>query len=218
MQALKSEEMSQLQLVEREEIDEEEDLFEAIDKCLDVIGLDAIETEIIDALLFVTRSNVLSSVGFRDVLLFVTRSYMLLSVQCPVIYLMNVTLFRSVYSLTAHGINALDVKKLQDAGIYTCNGLMMHTKKLGIRGIDELLILEGLRCFHRSWLISGVLFSRDFSIDIASIHGEKAIGKEHQNPLRLVVCQKLQKQLVGIVAEKDVAVLQDRHIPEKKGL
>nr|GFD25589.1 hypothetical protein [Tanacetum cinerariifolium] len=32
MQALKSEEMSQLQLAEREEIDEEEYLFEAIDK------------------------------------------------------------------------------------------------------------------------------------------------------------------------------------------
>lgn len=28
------------------------------------------------------------------------------------------------------GINAGDVKKLQDAGIYTCNGLMMHTKKV----------------------------------------------------------------------------------------
>ncbi|GKB67023.1 meiotic recombination protein DMC1, partial [Tanacetum coccineum] len=68
-----SEEMSQLQLVEREEIDEEEDLFEAIDK------------------------------------------------------------------LTAHGINAGDVKKLQDAGIYTCNGLMMHTKKnlTGIKGLSE---------------------------------------------------------------------------------
>ncbi|GMP41920.1 hypothetical protein CsSME_00011848 [Camellia sinensis var. sinensis] len=26
-------------------------------------------------------------------------------------------------------INVGDVKKLQDAGIYTCNGLMMHTKK-----------------------------------------------------------------------------------------
>ncbi|KAI8008180.1 putative deoxyribonuclease TATDN1 [Camellia lanceoleosa] len=32
--------------------------------------------------------------------------------------------------VTAHGINAADVKKLQDVGIYTCNGLMMHTKKI----------------------------------------------------------------------------------------
>ncbi|THG12421.1 hypothetical protein TEA_002422 [Camellia sinensis var. sinensis] len=31
--------------------------------------------------------------------------------------------------LIAHGINAADVKKLQDVGIYTCNGLMMHMKK-----------------------------------------------------------------------------------------
>ncbi|PHU13862.1 Meiotic recombination protein DMC1 -like protein, partial [Capsicum chinense] len=63
----------QLQLVEREEIDDEEDLFEAIDK------------------------------------------------------------------LISHGINAGDVKKLQDAGIYTCNGLMMHTKKnlTGIKGLSE---------------------------------------------------------------------------------
>ncbi|KAL9273455.1 Meiotic recombination protein DMC1-like protein [Drosera capensis] len=73
MYALKAEEHNQLQLVEREEIDDEEDLFEAIDK------------------------------------------------------------------LTAHGINAGDVKKLQDAGIYTCNGLMMHTKKslTGIKGLSE---------------------------------------------------------------------------------
>lgn len=32
-------------------------------------------------------------------------------------------------AVIAQGINAGDVKKLQDAGIYTCNGLMMHTKK-----------------------------------------------------------------------------------------
>lgn len=32
--------------------------------------------------------------------------------------------------MIAQGINAGDVKKLQDAGIYTCNGLMMHTKKV----------------------------------------------------------------------------------------
>lgn len=32
--------------------------------------------------------------------------------------------------VVAQGINAGDVKKLQDAGIHTCNGLMMHTKKV----------------------------------------------------------------------------------------
>ncbi|CAH2052995.1 unnamed protein product [Thlaspi arvense] len=39
----------------------------------------------------------------------------------------------------AQGINAGDVKKLQDAGIHTCNGLMMHTKKnlTGIKGLSE---------------------------------------------------------------------------------
>ncbi|WRX21049.1 DNA recombination and repair protein Rad51-like [Theobroma cacao] len=70
---IRAEEASQLQLVEREDIDDEEDLFEAIDK------------------------------------------------------------------LISAGINAGDVKKLQDAGIYTCNGLMMHTKKhlTGIKGLSE---------------------------------------------------------------------------------
>ncbi|CAI0559372.1 unnamed protein product [Linum tenue] len=70
---MKAEDMNQLQLVEREEIDDEEELFEAIDK------------------------------------------------------------------LISQGINSGDVKKLQDAGIYTCNGLMMHTKKhlTGIKGLSE---------------------------------------------------------------------------------
>ncbi|KAK8684722.1 hypothetical protein V6N13_040738 [Hibiscus sabdariffa] len=69
----RAEEPSQLQLVEREDVDDEEDLFEAIDK------------------------------------------------------------------LISAGINAGDVKKLQDAGIYTCNGLMMYTKKnlTGIKGLSE---------------------------------------------------------------------------------
>ncbi|KAI4304032.1 hypothetical protein MLD38_039596 [Melastoma candidum] len=73
LSTLKTEDQSQLQLVEREEVDDEEDLFEAIDK------------------------------------------------------------------LISHGINAGDVKKLQDAGIYTCNGLMMNTKKhlTGIKGLSE---------------------------------------------------------------------------------
>nr|CAB3490895.1 unnamed protein product [Digitaria exilis] len=47
--------------------------------------------------------------------------------------------FESIDKLIAQGINAGDVKKLQDAGIYTCNGLMMHTKKslTGIKGLSE---------------------------------------------------------------------------------
>ncbi|RVW55857.1 Meiotic recombination protein DMC1-like [Vitis vinifera] len=79
--ALKSEEHSQLQLVEREDIEDEEDLFEAIDK----------HSELRDS------------------------------------------------AVISQGINAGDVKKLQDAGIYTCNGLMMHTKKnlTGIKGLSE---------------------------------------------------------------------------------
>ncbi|XP_074307212.1 uncharacterized protein LOC141642332 [Silene latifolia] len=48
-------------------------------------------------------------------------------------------LFKTIDKLITHGINAGDVKKLQDAGIYTCNGLLMHTKKslTGIKGLSE---------------------------------------------------------------------------------
>ncbi|KAL6861861.1 hypothetical protein ACP4OV_017561 [Aristida adscensionis] len=47
--------------------------------------------------------------------------------------------FAPADDLISQGINAGDVKKLQDAGIYTCNGLMMHTKKslTGIKGLSE---------------------------------------------------------------------------------
>ncbi|PVH33590.1 hypothetical protein PAHAL_8G027700 [Panicum hallii] len=47
--------------------------------------------------------------------------------------------FESIDKLISQGINAGDVQKLQDAGIYTCNGLMMHTKKslTGIKGLSE---------------------------------------------------------------------------------
>nr|GEV57715.1 ubiquitin-like protein [Tanacetum cinerariifolium] len=99
MQALKSEEMRQLQLVEREEIDEEEDLFEAIDK------------------------------------------------------------------LTAHGINAGDVKKLQDAGIYTCNGLMMHTKKnlTGIKRLSEAKVDKICEAAEKL-VVSDLPFSTDLVV------------------------------------------------------
>ncbi|KAL0899302.1 hypothetical protein Bca101_083263 [Brassica carinata] len=48
-------------------------------------------------------------------------------------------LFEAIDKLIAQGINAGDVKKLQDACIHTCNGLMMHTKKnlTGIKGLSE---------------------------------------------------------------------------------
>eukprot|EP00850_Spirogloea_muscicola_P010868 SM000065S20217 [mRNA] locus=s65:329172:331881:- [translate_table: standard] len=47
--------------------------------------------------------------------------------------------FEPIDKLTAHGINAGDVKKLQEAGIFTCNGLMMRTKKAlcNIKGLSE---------------------------------------------------------------------------------
>ncbi|WZY72956.1 hypothetical protein YC2023_005196 [Brassica napus] len=100
LSALKSEEAS-MQLVEREEIDEDDELFEAIDKRK--IEIDSPLSE------------------FACVVIAVIRIFDLCSL------------------LIAQGINAGDVKKLQDAGIHTCNGLMMHTKKnlTGIKGLSE---------------------------------------------------------------------------------
>ncbi|KAG6486885.1 hypothetical protein ZIOFF_055466 [Zingiber officinale] len=48
-------------------------------------------------------------------------------------------IFESIYKLILQGINEGDIKKLQDSGIYTCNGLTMHTKKnlTGIKGLFE---------------------------------------------------------------------------------
>ncbi|CAI7891789.1 unnamed protein product [Closterium sp. NIES-54] len=47
--------------------------------------------------------------------------------------------FESIEKLITQGINAGDVKKLQDAGVYTCNGLMMWTKKAlcDIKGLSD---------------------------------------------------------------------------------
>ncbi|KAK4729585.1 hypothetical protein R3W88_022573 [Solanum pinnatisectum] len=55
--------------------------------------------------------------------------------------------FESSDKLISHGINVEDVKKFQEAGIYTCNGLMMHIKKreavvgntTGSESLDDVL-------------------------------------------------------------------------------
>ncbi|KAJ4828580.1 hypothetical protein Tsubulata_019580 [Turnera subulata] len=106
---LKAEEQGQLQLVEREEFDDEEDLFEAIDKSIEVINARKGGPR--------TTPNELckSSVAIA-----------LIKQQKP-------------NQVISQGINSGDVKKLQDAGIYTCNGLMMLTKKhlTEIKGLSE---------------------------------------------------------------------------------
>eukprot|EP00898_Chlorokybus_atmophyticus_P000221 jgi/Chlat1/119/Chrsp1S00220 len=47
--------------------------------------------------------------------------------------------FESIDKLTSFGINAGDVKKLKEAGIYTCNGFLMRTRKVlaNIKGLSE---------------------------------------------------------------------------------
>ncbi|KAG5590008.1 hypothetical protein H5410_040522 [Solanum commersonii] len=55
--------------------------------------------------------------------------------------------FESSDKLISHGINVGDVKKFQEAGIYTCSGLMMHIKKreavvgntAGSESLDDVL-------------------------------------------------------------------------------
>ncbi|KAK6781950.1 hypothetical protein RDI58_019746 [Solanum bulbocastanum] len=55
--------------------------------------------------------------------------------------------FESSDKLISHGINVGDVKKFQEVGIYTCNGLMMHIKKreavvgntTGSESLDDVL-------------------------------------------------------------------------------
>ncbi|KAH0646554.1 hypothetical protein KY284_034438 [Solanum tuberosum] len=55
--------------------------------------------------------------------------------------------FESSDKLISHGINVGDVKKFQEAGIYTCSGLMMHIKKreavvgntTGSESLDDVL-------------------------------------------------------------------------------
>ncbi|RWW30189.1 hypothetical protein GW17_00005246 [Ensete ventricosum] len=111
------EEQGQLQLLEREE-DEEEDCFESIDK-----------------------RKYLSA--RRLAFIFFDHKYASEFRFC---------LIHGIAVVIAQGINAGDIKKLQDAGIYTCNGLMMHTKKVcspvrasfdlsqsltGIKGLSE---------------------------------------------------------------------------------
>ncbi|KAI3496512.1 hypothetical protein L1887_38876 [Cichorium endivia] len=121
MQSFKSEEQSQLQLVEREELEDEEDLFEAIDKRKYILKQSLLQFYLIPSTL--TSISVPSLIRARNPksrrIMTLSRAY--------------------AYPVTSHGINAGDVKKLQDAGIYTCNGLMMHTKKnlTGIKGLSE---------------------------------------------------------------------------------
>ncbi|KAK3040574.1 hypothetical protein RJ639_029020 [Escallonia herrerae] len=119
MLAFKSEE--QLQLVQREEIDDEEDLFELIDK------------RNLSPLVLYSESSV-SFTSFR-----LSRRGFRFDLQV-IDYALEIIVVSSLSIVfTAHGINAGDVKKLQDAGIYTCNGLMMHTKKslTSIKGLSE---------------------------------------------------------------------------------
>eukprot|EP00897_Mesotaenium_endlicherianum_P005170 jgi/Mesen1/4681/ME000241S03720 len=54
--------------------------------------------------------------------------------------------FEAVEKLSAHGINAGDIKKLQDAGIFTCNGILMQTKKAS--GIETMAITEAFGEFR----------------------------------------------------------------------
>ncbi|KAJ0963337.1 hypothetical protein J5N97_028459 [Dioscorea zingiberensis] len=78
----------------------------------------------------------------------------------------------------AQGINARDIKKLQDAGIYTVNGLMMHTKKnlTGIKGLSEAKVDK--ICIQGSpslFIFAEPADRNSISLDIASTCEEEDI-------------------------------------------
>ncbi|KAF3609701.1 hypothetical protein DY000_02049121, partial [Brassica cretica] len=96
-----SEEMSLMQLVERDEMDEDDDLFEAIDKCPSCSSSS-------EHRFYIIANSLWSSINLH-------RFHIV---------------FGTIAQVIAQGINSGDVKKLQDDRIHTCNGLMMHTKKV----------------------------------------------------------------------------------------
>ncbi|RWV94880.1 hypothetical protein GW17_00042541 [Ensete ventricosum] len=156
------EEQGQLQLLEREE-DEEDDCFESIDKRkylsarrLAFIFFDHKFASVsllmdlfrvlfsdhmlpvlmliywlikdlypIDISRLIVRSDLLIS-RFKFI-----RQYALRSMESGISSLgIRFCLIHGIAVVIAQGINSGDIKKLQDPGIYTCNGLMMHTKKV----------------------------------------------------------------------------------------
>ena len=61
-------------------------------------------------------------------------------------------------TVIAQGINAGDLKKLQDAGIFTCNGLMMNTKKADLLNLSRFgYFLSTNR--HKDFLVFIIFFA-----------------------------------------------------------
>ncbi|KAF8038036.1 hypothetical protein BT93_B0788 [Corymbia citriodora subsp. variegata] len=111
--------------------------------------------------------------------------------------------FETIDKLISQGINAGDVKKLQDAGIYTCNGLLMRTEEdlTGIKGlskakvdkileaaekivnfgfitgIDALLRLTVVRITTRSQALDELLGSGIETLGITEAFGKSGSGK-----------------------------------------
>ncbi|KAK9137472.1 hypothetical protein Sjap_008066 [Stephania japonica] len=139
--------MTQLQLVEREDIEDEEELFEAIDK-LDLNGwefqLFLIVLILCSVLVLDPRLIDASAEAVADLIIAVIKHWfsmimILNGLEFPLCLIVVMLVSLPLFSVVSLGINAGDIKKLQDAGIYTCNGLMMHTKKslTGIKGLSE---------------------------------------------------------------------------------
>lgn len=91
-------------------------------------------------------------------------------------------LFEAIGKLISQGINAGDVKKLQDAGIFTCNGIMMHTKKnlTRIKGLSEAKvdkICEAAEKLVNSGYITGsdALLKRKYVVQITT--GSQALDE-----------------------------------------
>ncbi|BBN19794.1 hypothetical protein Mp_8g13710 [Marchantia polymorpha subsp. ruderalis] len=94
--------------------------------------------------------------------------------------------FESIEKLTALGVNAGDIKKLQDAGIYTCNGLIMHTRKslTSIKGLSENKIEK-------------ILEAADKLVSIGFVTGNDILNKRKTVVHITTGCQALDELLGG---------------------
>ncbi|RRT62151.1 hypothetical protein B296_00016731 [Ensete ventricosum] len=80
-------------------------------------------------------------------------------------------LIHGIAVVIAQGINSGDIKKLQDAGIYTCNGLMMQPRRFvllvsltGIKGLSEAKVDKICEAAEKLVIVDSViaLFRVDF--------------------------------------------------------
>ncbi|KAM0838847.1 hypothetical protein ACQ4PT_060702 [Festuca glaucescens] len=102
--------------------------------------------------------------------------------------------FESIDKLISQGINAGDVKKLQDAGIYTCNGLMMHTKKLFHQHMADIVSIY----VFISQSLTGIKGLSEAKVDKICEAAEKLLSSE--------ICMQFGFQTQGFMTGSDLLI------------